>query len=187
MAAPQPNHLNEVLAAMNRLVDMVGQLVQGNQHAPAPAPAPAPIAAPADAAPPAVPERVPPSPPALMDPVPLPPPPPLRQYRSSLPDFTKCNHYFDGNPGQPDKAEDWLAQIERSFAAFEVPQHLRVDYGTYMLCFRACILWESKRRDFVELVTWELFRRSFLTKFFLASLRVKYSVDFLHLSQGPID
>src|SRR5262249_45593716 len=48
----------------------------------------------------------------------LPPPPPLRPQRNILPEFIKWNRYFEGLPGKPEEAEDWLAQIERSFDVF---------------------------------------------------------------------
>ena len=95
----------------------------------------------------------------------------------------KCNRYFEGNSGKPDEAEDWLAQIERSFVVFEVPQHLRVEYGTYMLRLRARTWWDSRRRDLPEPITWAVFRQNFLKEYFPTSLRVKYSADFLHLAQ----
>ena len=69
----------------------------------------------------------------------LPPPPPLRPQRNLLPEFIKCNRYFEGLPGKPEEAEDWLAQIERSLDVFQVPEALKVPYGGYMLRLRARI------------------------------------------------
>src|SRR5262249_28449756 len=115
---------------------------------------------------------------------PLPPPPPLpRVHRSSLPEFIRSNRYFEGAFGRPDEAEDWLAQIERSFNAFEVPYHLRLDYGTYMLRTNARVWWESRRRSLLPPITWESFRREFLDHYFPSSLKVRYSADFLHIQQ----
>ena len=89
---------------------MVGLMVQGGQHAPVPTPVPAPAPLPVAAAPPAKPDMIPLPLPNLVIPVPLPPPPLLlNQPRNTLPDFMKCNRYFDGATGYPNEVEDWLA------------------------------------------------------------------------------
>src|SRR5262249_31970215 len=114
---------------------------------------------------------------------PLLPPPPPRPYRSTLLDFIKSNRYFDGAFGKPNEAEDWLAQVERSFAAFEVPHHLRVTYGTYMMRFQARVWWESRSREMLQPITWKMFRQEFLENYFPSSHCVRYSANFLQLSQ----
>ena len=174
VAEPQ-NPQNEVLAAIGQLTNLISTFIQ-NQNAAAQSPTPAANvqgSAPMQPTPPM----------AQSHNTQLPSPPPFRPYRSTLPDFIKSNRYFDGAFGKPDEAEDWLAQIERSFAAFEVPPHLQLDYGTYMIRFNARVWWESKRRELPTPATWQMFRHEFLENYFPGSLRVQYSADFLHISQ----
>ena len=103
--------------------------------------------------------------------IPLPLPPPSRPYKSFLHEFIRSNRYFEGAFCKLDEVEDSLAQIERSFDAFEVPHYLRDKYGTYILRLNARAWWESKRRELMPPVTWEMFRCEFLENYFLGSLR----------------
>src|SRR5262249_28067730 len=150
--APPPNPNGEVLMAIGQLVNLLTTFIQ-NQQAPAHAPPPAASVHEATVEVPA-PHGAQPH----QELVYLPPPPP-RPYRSSLPDFIKSNRYFEGEFGKPDEAEDWLAQVERSFAAYEVPHHLRLSYGTYMLRLHARTWWDSKSRMLPAPITWEMFRQ----------------------------
>ena len=89
----------------------------------------------------------------------LPPPPPIvTPQRNMLSEFIKCNRYFEGQSGKPEEAEDWLAQIERSFGVFQVPETLKVPYRTYLLRLRSRLLWDSKQRTLLQPITWETFR-----------------------------
>ena len=112
----------------------------------------------------------------------FPSPPIVMPHQIVLPKFINCNHYFEGMPGKPEEAENWLAHIERLFGVFQVPEALKVPYGSYLLRLRARIWWDSKQRTLLHPITWETFRQEFLKEYFPSSLTAKYCTDLMNLA-----
>jgi len=78
----------------------------------------------------------------------------------------------------------WLKEIER---VFRVMQCMEVRSGTYMLAEEADDWWISLlpilEQDGVE-VTWVVFKREFLDRYFPEDVRGKKEIEFLELKQG---
>ena len=87
----------------------------------------------------------------------------------------------------PDGAQIWLKEIERIFRVMDCNEELKVRLGTHMLREEADDWWISTRYVWEatgEVVTWALFKREFLRKYFPEDVRGKKEVEFLELKQG---
>ena len=82
----------------------------------------------------------------------------------------------------PDGALDWLKEIERIFRVMDCTPAQKVRYGTHMLAVEADDWWlETCHRLEVagENVTWVVFRREFMRKYFPGDVRGKKEIKFL--------
>ncbi|XP_058726540.1 uncharacterized protein LOC131597897 [Vicia villosa] len=89
----------------------------------------------------------------------------------------------------PDGAMTWLKEIERIFRVMHCTPEQKVWYGTHMLTVEADDWWlENRQRLEVagEEVTWAVFRREFLRKYFLVDVRGKKEIEFVELKQGSM-
>ncbi|XP_027931804.1 uncharacterized protein LOC114187692 [Vigna unguiculata] len=115
-------------------------------------------------------------------PHPQPPPP-----EWSLEDFLKHRPAkFDGK-SSPDQADQWMKDMERIFDAKRCPDESRLAFTIYMLTGEAEHWWASMRlvmEEKNEDITWEAFKRRFLSEFFPDSVRYAKEVKFLQLTQG---
>ena len=87
----------------------------------------------------------------------------------------------------PEGALDWLKEIERIFCMMDCTPAQKVWYGTHMLAVKADDWWlETCQRleAASENVTWAVFRREFLRKYFPEDVRGKKEIEFLELKQG---
>ena len=87
----------------------------------------------------------------------------------------------------PDGALEWLKEIERIFRVMNYTTAQKVWYGTHMLASEADDWWldTNARLDAAsEEVTWAVFRREFLRKYYPEDVRGKKEIEFLSLKQG---
>ena len=110
-------------------------------------------------------------------PEPLPPP---REW--SLEDFLKHHPVKFNGKTSPNAANQWLKDMERIFDAKMYPEESRLAFAVYILTGEAEHWWikmKSIMEERQELVTWEVFRRKFLSEYFLESVRYAKEVEFL--------
>ena len=95
-------------------------------------------------------------------------------------------HTFKGRY-DPDGAQTWLKEIERVFRVMQCTEVQKVRFGTHMLAEEADDWWVSLlpilEQDGVE-VTWAIFKREFLDRYFPEDVRGKKDIEFLDLKQG---
>ncbi|KAF3775812.1 hypothetical protein EJ110_NYTH49604 [Nymphaea thermarum] len=95
---------------------------------------------------------------------------------------------FTGD-GSPDKAEEWIEEIERIFEVLEVPGGNKVKYGSYMLKGDAQRWWKSTREiQFADqqTISWRQFKDSFFSTYFPVQARNKKMQEFLDLQQNHL-
>jgi len=87
----------------------------------------------------------------------------------------------------PDGAQTWLKEIERVFRVMQCTEAQKVRFGTHMLAEEADDWWVSLlpilEQDGAE-VTWAVFKREFLDRYFPKDVRGKKEIEFLELKQG---
>ena len=89
----------------------------------------------------------------------------------------------------PDGALEWLKKIERIFCVIDCTQAQKVRYGTHMLAVEAddwLLETCQKLEDAGENVTWVVFHREFLRKYFPEDIHGKKGIKFLELKQGSM-
>ncbi|XP_027368665.1 uncharacterized protein LOC113874650 [Abrus precatorius] len=93
---------------------------------------------------------------------------------------------FTGVDG-PDAAELWIREIEKIFLTMGCVEERKVLYATYLLTGDADMWWHRARAMLEargEVITWAVFRSSFLGKFFPSHVRAAKEREFLNLVQG---
>ncbi|KAF3779117.1 hypothetical protein EJ110_NYTH33687 [Nymphaea thermarum] len=96
---------------------------------------------------------------------------------------------FTGD-GSPDKAEEWIEEIERIFEVLEVPGGNKVNFGSYMLKGDAQRWWKSTQEiQFADqqTISWRQFRDSFFSTYFPVQARNKKMREFLDLQQNHLN
>ena len=76
----------------------------------------------------------------------------------------------------PDGAQDWLKEMERIFRVMDCFEAQKVHYGTHMLAKEADDWWVGTRQRLEavgEVITWAVFVREFLRKYFPEDVRGK--------------
>src|ERR1051325_8144756 len=94
----------------------------------------------------------------------------------SLATFQRENSTVFKGRHDPDGALDWLKEIERIFRVMDFTPAQKVCYGSHMLAFEADDWWlETRARLEVadEEITWVVFRREFLRKYYPEDVRGK--------------
>ncbi|XP_058746311.1 uncharacterized protein LOC131619206 [Vicia villosa] len=102
----------------------------------------------------------------------------------SLATFQRENPPVFKGKHDPDGALEWLKDIERIFRVMDYTQAQKVRYGTHMLSVKADDWWltTSQRLEAAdEKITWAMFRREFLRKYYPESVRGKKEIEFLKL------
>ena len=90
---------------------------------------------------------------------------------------------------EPDEAQVWLKEIERIFRLMDCTDAQKIRFGTHMLASEADDWWVETRQRLegeAEEITWAVFRREFLRKYFLEDVRGKKEIEFLELKQGAM-
>jgi len=87
----------------------------------------------------------------------------------------------------PDGAQTWLKEIERVLIVMQCTEVHKVRFGTHTLVGEADDWWIGLlpilEQDGAE-VTWVVFKREFLDRYFLEDVRGKKEIEFLELKQG---
>ena len=89
----------------------------------------------------------------------------------------------------PDGAQNWIREIEKIFRVMACPERQKVAYGAYILVEEAEYWWENTRQCLEaegQDVTWDVFKRVFLEKYFPEDVRNKKEMEFLELKQGSM-
>ena len=89
----------------------------------------------------------------------------------------------------PDGAQEWLKKIERIFRLMDCSEARKVRFGTHMLVKEADDWWVETRHRLTatgEAITWAVFSREFLRKYFPEDVRGKKEIEFLELKQGTM-
>ena len=89
----------------------------------------------------------------------------------------------------PDGAQTWLKEVERIFRVMSCSDAQMVRFGTHMLAEEADDWWVSLQPILVnggEVVTWAVFRREFLNRYFPEDVRGKKENEFPELKQGDM-
>jgi len=88
--------------------------------------------------------------------------------------------------GNPDKADQWMRDIERIFEATECPEERKLSCDVYMFTEDAEFWWKDIRQMMEgrgENVTWESFKVRFLEEYFPDSVKNAKEIEFMQLEQ----
>ncbi|XP_061356373.1 uncharacterized protein LOC133300799 [Gastrolobium bilobum] len=106
--------------------------------------------------------------------------------RRRLKDFRNFQPPIFEGGDNPEIAARWLQMIEHIFERMGCPEAHKVDYASYQLIDEALTWWTSARAllraQHVDL-TWEVFRRVFLDKYFPKAMRRMKHTELLELRQ----
>ncbi|XP_050875748.1 uncharacterized protein LOC127079410 [Lathyrus oleraceus] len=89
----------------------------------------------------------------------------------------------------PEGALAWLKEIERIFRVMDCSLVQKIRYGIHKLSGGADDWWVDTRLRLEtagEEITWEVFRREFLRKYYPEDVRGKKEIEFLELKQGNL-
>ncbi|XP_050909255.1 uncharacterized protein LOC127123032 [Lathyrus oleraceus] len=87
----------------------------------------------------------------------------------------------------PEGALAWLKEIERIFRVMDCTLVKKIRYGTHKLSGEVDDWWVDTRLRLEtagEEITWEVFRREFLKKYYPEDMRGKKEIEFPELKQG---
>src|SRR4051812_114961 len=106
----------------------------------------------------------------------------LNSFQRNNPPLFKGTH-------DPDGAQKWLKEIERIFRVIDCAENLKVRYGTHMLSEEADDWWVTTKTELDSdgiAITWAIFKREFLRKYFPEDVRGRKEIEFLELTQGSM-
>jgi hypothetical protein len=89
----------------------------------------------------------------------------------------------------PDGAQTWLKEVKRIFQVMQCSEVQKVRYGTHMQAGEADDWWVSLVPNLEQddaIVTWAVFRRELLNRYFPEDVRGKKEIEFLELKQGEL-
>ncbi|XP_061349883.1 uncharacterized protein LOC133295080 [Gastrolobium bilobum] len=118
--------------------------------------------------------------------------PPLQDHaeeiaRRRLKDFRNFQPPIFEGGDHPEAAANWLQMIEHIFERMGCPEAQKPDYASYQLTGEALTWWTGARallRAQNTEVTWAVFRRVFLDKYFPKAMRRMKHTELLSLRQG---
>jgi hypothetical protein len=87
----------------------------------------------------------------------------------------------------PDGAQTWLKEVERIFRVMQCTDDQKVRFGTHMLAEEADDWWVSLQPTLEQddaVITWAVFKREFLNRYFPEDVRGRKEIEFLELKQG---
>ncbi|XP_017416766.2 uncharacterized protein LOC108327584 [Vigna angularis] len=87
----------------------------------------------------------------------------------------------------PNKADQWLRDMERIYNAKKCPDDNRLAFTEYLLTGEASHWWTSMKAILTDAhspISWDVFRSKFYEEFFPDSVRFAKEVEFLQLVQG---
>ncbi|GAU33765.1 hypothetical protein TSUD_393270 [Trifolium subterraneum] len=112
---------------------------------------------------------------------------PARDGEKRLDRFLKHKSSFFVGGFNPDGAVKWVEEVEIIFDAMECANENKLALGTYVLREEANQWWKNAKLrlgDRGVVITWEMFKREFFNKYFLADVKNKKVVEFMKLEQG---
>ncbi|XP_058766216.1 uncharacterized protein LOC131639772 [Vicia villosa] len=86
-------------------------------------------------------------------------------------------------------AQKWLKEIERIFWVIDCAKNMKVRYVTHMLSEEDDDWWVATRDEIDAdgvAITWAVFRREFLRRYFPEDVRGRKEIEFLELKQGSM-
>ncbi|KAK2444363.1 cleavage and polyadenylation specificity factor subunit [Trifolium repens] len=110
-------------------------------------------------------------------------------------DETRLERFLKNNPQafngghNPDGAQKWLENMEKIFGAMRCSETQKVTLGTYMLQEDANYWWKNTCQRLGQggaIITLDIFKREFLTKYFPTDMRNRKVVEFMELKQGNL-
>ena len=110
-------------------------------------------------------------------------------------DELRLERFLKNNPQafkggyNPEGAQKWLEGMEKIFGAMRCSEVQKVTLGTYMLQDDANYWWKnaSQRLGYDgAVITWDIFKREFLIKYFPTDVRNRKVVEFMELKQGNL-
>ncbi|MCI62112.1 hypothetical protein A2U01_0083369, partial [Trifolium medium] len=84
-------------------------------------------------------------------------------------------------------AVNWLEEVEIIFEAMGCSEENMTTLGAYVLRDEANHWWKNSKQRIGAggvVITWEMFKREFLMKYFPADVRNRKVVEFMELKQG---
>ncbi|XP_061376208.1 uncharacterized protein LOC133318233 [Gastrolobium bilobum] len=109
--------------------------------------------------------------------------------RRRLKDFRNFQPPIFEGGDNPETAARWLQMIEHIFERMVCPEAQKPDYASYQLTGEALTWWTGARAllqaQHIEL-TWAVFRRVFLDKYFPKAMRRMKHTELLSLRQGSM-
>ncbi|XP_015944704.1 uncharacterized protein LOC107469839 [Arachis duranensis] len=112
------------------------------------------------------------------------------QTRTSFADFKNIGPPEFRGALDPDKAEEWLKEMEKVFTIFPCTEVQQVNYATFMLKADAEFWWDGARRlleDAGTDISWVTFKEAFYKKYFPLSVRESKEMEFLQLRQDRMN
>ncbi|XP_058751927.1 uncharacterized protein LOC131625027 [Vicia villosa] len=103
-----------------------------------------------------------------------------------LEEFQRNNLPLFKGTHDPEGTRKWLEEIKRIFRLIDCAENLKVRYGTHMLSEAADDWWISTKTELDTdgiAITWVVFKREFLRKYFPEDVRRRMEIEFLELKQ----
>ncbi|XP_028223536.1 uncharacterized protein LOC114405042 [Glycine soja] len=114
---------------------------------------------------------------------------PNRGEASGAVEYQGLDRFQRNNPPSFNGALNWIREIEKIFRVMACPKGQKVAFGAYSLVEEAEYWWENTRQCLEaegQDVTWDVFKRVFLEKYFPEDVRNKKEMEFLELKQGSM-
>ncbi|XP_020219212.1 uncharacterized protein LOC109802309 [Cajanus cajan] len=104
-----------------------------------------------------------------------------------LAEFRKCHPPQFRGDADLEVVDHWIRELEKIFIVLGCSQERRLTYAVYMLVGEAEHWWRGTHHMLTArgvVVDWECFKRMFLEKYFLESVRHAKEAEFMRLHQG---
>ncbi|GAU25114.1 hypothetical protein TSUD_274030 [Trifolium subterraneum] len=114
---------------------------------------------------------------------------PARDGEKRLERFLKHKPSFFTGGFNPDEAVKWVEEVEIIFNVMECAEENKLTLGTYVLREEANQWWKCAKLRLGErrvVITWEMFKREFFTKYFPADVKNKKVIEFMKLEYGSM-
>ena len=98
-------------------------------------------------------------------------------------EFTKLMKEFHGDKVDPTAATSWIDELEKAFAACNVPGDRKLSLAVFQLKKDTNNWWQRVSQGF-EQATWDMFKQVFFRDYFPDSIREQMTSEWLNLNQG---
>nr|KYP61864.1 hypothetical protein KK1_016376 [Cajanus cajan] len=106
-----------------------------------------------------------------------------------LAEFRRCQPLQFKGDSNLDVVDQWLCEMEKIFSVLGSSKETKLAYVVYMLAGKAEYWWRGTRQMLESrgvVVDWDCFRKVFLEKYFLDSVRYAKEIEFMRLQQGSM-